>query len=209
MKEHPKRKRLKSRSKSSNDRSTDEERSPSPKRRSKKSKKRHRSRSKKNKKKKHRRYSSSPSPSSSSNDDSDESKYRNNESKESTDSRFRVVSEEDQYKYSLPPDMAQYANVNFDTYIKEADLIKAVLIKNPVPENINPVKTLDDFVKDILKDKKKQKDLDFDNVLEKIQGRNRSVMGPLLKIWTAVASAGLSQEDLVEVDLKEIMEFLE
>ena len=78
--------------------------------------------------------------------------------------------------------MVQYVNVNFDTYIKEADLIKAVLIKNPVPENINPVKTLDDFVKDILKDKKKQKDLDFDNVLEKIQGRNQSVMGPLSKI---------------------------
>ena len=99
--------------------------------------------------------------------------------------------------------MAQYANVNFDTYIKEADLIN-VIIKNPVPENINPVKTLVDFVKDILKDKKKQNDLDFDNVLEKIQGRNRSVMGPLSKIRTAVESARLSQEDSVEVDLKEI-----
>ena len=43
--------------------------------------------------------------------------------------------------------MAQYANVNFDTYIKKADLINAVLIKNPVPENINHVKTLDDLVK--------------------------------------------------------------
>ena len=66
-----------------------------------------------------------------------------------------------------------------DTYIKEADVIKVVLIKTPVPKNINPVKTLDDFVKDILKDKKKKKDLDFDNVLENIQGCNRSVMGPL------------------------------
>ena len=75
--------------------------------------------------------------------------------------------------------MAQYANVNFDIYIKEADLIKTVLIKNPVSENINPVKILDDFVKDIFKDKKKQKDLDFDNILEKIQVRNRPVMGPL------------------------------
>ena len=149
------------------------------------------------------------SPSSSSNGDSDESKYRKNEGKESADSRFRVVSEEDQYKYSLPPDRAQYANVNFDTYIKEADIIKAVLIKNPVPENINPVKTLDDFAKDILKDKKKQKDLDFDNVLEKIQGQNRSVMGPLSKIWTTVESARSSQEDSVEVDLKEIQEFVE
>ena len=121
LKEHPKRKIPKSCCKSSNDRSTDEERNPSPKRRSKKSHKRHRSRSKNNKQKKHRRYSSPPSPSSSSNDDSDESKYRNNEGKESTDSRFRVVFEEDQYKYRIPPDMAQYSNVNFDTYIKEAD----------------------------------------------------------------------------------------
>ena len=163
LKEHPKRKRSKSRIKSLNNRSTDEERSPSPKRRSIKSKKRHRSRSKKNKKKNHWRYSSPPSPSSSSNDDLDESKYRNNKGKESADSRFRLVSEEDQYKYSLPPDMAQWANVNCNTYIKETDLIKAVLIKNLVSQNIDPVKTLDDFVKDILKDKKKQKDLDFQN----------------------------------------------
>ena len=75
--------------------------------------------------------------------------------------------------------------------MKEADLIKAVLIKNPVPENINPVKTLYDIVKHILQDKKKQKNLNFDNVLEKIQSRNRSVMGPLSKIWTAVDSARL------------------
>ena len=53
--------------------------------------------------------------------------------------------------------MAQYANVNFDTYIKEADLIKAVPIKNPVPENINPVKILDDFVKISLKIKRSRR----------------------------------------------------
>ena len=87
---------------------------------------------KKSKKKKHRKYSSSRSPSSLSNDNSDESKYKNNEGKESTDSRFRVVPEEDQYQYSLPIDMAQYPNANFDTYIKKGDLVKAVLIKNLV-----------------------------------------------------------------------------
>ena len=74
--------------------------------------------------------------------------------------------------------MVQYANVNFDTYIKKADLINAVLIKNPVPENINHVKTLDDLVKEILQDKKKQKDLDF--VLEK---NSRS---KLISCWSIV-----------------------
>ena len=44
------------------------------------------------------------------------------------------------------------------------------------------METLDDSLKDILKDKKIQKDLNFDKVLEKIQGGNRSVMGSLSKI---------------------------
>ena len=104
--------------------------------------------------------------------------------------------------------MAQYANVNFDTYMKEADLIKAALIKNRVPENINSLKTLYDMVKHILQDKKKEKNLNFDNVLEKIQSRNRSVMGPLSKIWSAVDSARLCQADSLEVYLNEIQEFV-
>ena len=81
-----------------------------------------------------------------------------------------MVSEEDQYKKSLAPDIAQYTDVNFDTHIKEVHLIKTFLIKNSVPKNINPVKNLDDFVKDTLKDKNKQND-----------------------IWNAVESAKLSQ----------------
>ena len=90
-----------------------------------------------------------------------------------------------------------------------ADLIKPLLIENPVQENINPVKTLDDFVRDILKDKKKPKDLNFDNVLDKIQDLNWLLMGPLSKIWTAAESARLSQKDSEVVDLKEIQEFVE
>ena len=81
--------------------------------------------------------------------------------------------------------MTQYVSINFNTYIKEADLIKAAITKNTLPENINPVKTLNDFVKDILKDNKKQNDLDFDNVFENIQDWNWSVMGPLSETWTA------------------------
>ena len=98
--------------------------------------------------------------------------------------------------------MVQYASVNFDTYIKEADLIKGVLCKNPVPENISSVKTLDNLMKDILKDQKKQKDLDFDNVFEKFQGGNQSVMCPISNVWTTIDSARLYQEDSMEDNLK-------
>ena len=104
--------------------------SRSVKRRPKMSKKLLQSRRKKTKMKKHWRYSSLSSPLNWSRDDFDNIKYRSNEGNESTDSRFRVASEEDQYqyrlhiayKYRLNTYMAQYANVHFDTYIKQADL---------------------------------------------------------------------------------------
>ena len=119
-----------------------------------------------------------------------------------------MVRVEDQYKYILPPEIAQYPNVNFDTKIKEADLIKAVLIGNLGSEDINPVKTLHNFVKDVLKDKKNKKDLSFGNIFNK-NSRSKSIRyGFFIKIWTSVESARLSQEDSVETGLKEIQEFM-
>ena len=63
-------------------------------------------------------------------------------------------------------------------------------------------------MKYILKDKKNQKDLDFD-VLEKIQGRNWSVMSQSSKIWTSFELARSSLEGSVEDGLKEIQGFVE
>ena len=65
--------------------------------------------------------------------------------------------------------MAEYANTHFGTYMKEADLKQQILIENLVPDNLDKVKKLDDFVHDILKDKRKQKDLGMIATLEKIQ----------------------------------------
>ena len=65
--------------------------------------------------------------------------------------------------------MAEYANTHFRTYMKEADLKQQILIENPVPDNLDEVKKLDDFVHDILKDKRKQKDLGMIATFEKTQ----------------------------------------
>ena len=45
-------------------------------------------------------------------------------------------------------------------------------------------------MKDILNDKRKQKDLDSNNVLEKNEGQNQSIIRSLSKIWTAVSQPG-------------------
>ena len=62
-------------------------------------------------------------------------------------------------------------------------------MENSVADNLDQVKKLDDFFRDILKDKHKQKDLDMDVTFKKIQSKNVCMMGPLSKLWMLVEEA--------------------
>ena len=64
--------------------------------------------------------------------------------------------------------MVEYTNTYFETYVKKADLKQQILMENPVPDYLEQVKKLDNFVRDILKDMRKQKDLNMDGKFEKI-----------------------------------------
>ena len=105
--------------------------------------------------------------------------------------------------------MAEYANTHFETYVKEADLKQQILMENPAPDNLDQVKKLDDFVRDILKDKRKQKDLDMTVTFEKIQSKNACVMGPLSKLWMFVEEARRSKEKQIPIDLDNIRAYIE
>lgn len=70
-------------------------------------------------------------------------------------SQFQTTSKKDKFRYSLPTHIGEYANTNFESYVKEADIKQQILMKNPVPDNLDQVRKLDDFVRDILKDKYK------------------------------------------------------
>ena len=67
-------------------------------------------------------------------------------------------------------------------------------MENSMSDNLGQVKKLDDFVRDILKDKHRQKDLDIDVTPEKIERKNACMMGPLSKIWILVEEACRSKE---------------
>ena len=58
--------------------------------------------------------------------------------------RFRIITEEKEYKWSLPQDMASYVNDNLEKYLPEKDVKEAILIQTPRPENLDPLKKLDD-----------------------------------------------------------------
>ena len=49
--------------------------------------------------------------------------------------------------------MASYAINYFEEFIPKGDLKEAILMQNPVPENMDAVKKLDEFLKDLLKKK--------------------------------------------------------
>ena len=116
---------------------------------------RKRGRSKKRKRKhskKHRRYSSTSS-SSASESHSPERKQKkaskmgrkhrrkqssspSNESDTETDfdtEPFKVISEADKYKYHLPTNMANYANEQFHSYVKNTEVKEQILLTSPVP----------------------------------------------------------------------------
>ena len=65
--------------------------------------------------------------------------------------------------------MAEHTNAYFETYVKKVYLKQYFIMDNPVPDNLDYVKKLDYFTRNILKDKRKQKDLDMDETFEKIQ----------------------------------------
>ena len=148
------------------------------------------------KKKKHRRKRDSSSSSS-------------NSETSSADEGFQVISEEDQYKYSLPQKIATYINDHFSTYMKDPDIKKQVLLKNPVPNNVNKAKKLDEFVRDILKEKHKPRDLDLDSTFEKIQTKNINVLGPLSKLYLMIKKASASDEEEVSIELDQLKEYVE
>ena len=139
---------------------------------------RRKKRSKKPSRKKWRRRSpSSSSSSSSSHSSSSESEEQDQETK-----RFHIVSNEDQFKWDLPSELASYANTQFEKCIPEKNIHDPICEVHPVTNNLNQVRKMDKFLRDLLKEKNKNNSLAVDEILGKIQKRTLSVMGPLSKV---------------------------
>ena len=75
---------------------------------------------------------------------------------------------------------------------------EAILCQNPVPDNLDNVKKLNDFLRDILKEKRKTNEQNIKNVLEKLQPKTVDVMGPLSKLWTIVEGETGTEKDAVQ-----------
>ena len=73
--------------------------------------------------------------------------------------------------------MASYANKYFEEFIPEENLKEANLTQSPVSENMDTVKKLDDFLKDLLIEKKKTNEQNLEKIFEKLQNKTTDVTG--------------------------------
>ena len=87
-----------------------------------------------------------------------------NDSYDSQQTRFKTVTEDEKFKWKLPKGIATYANKYFEEFIPEGDLKEVILMQSPLPENMDTVKKLDDFLKDLSKEKKKTNDQNLENI---------------------------------------------
>ena len=71
---------------------------------------------------------------------------------------------------------------------------EAILLNLPRPENTDPIKKLDDFLLELLKQKKKTVDIMIDGIFEKFQDKVTDIMGPLSKLWVMIENANSEQD---------------
>ena len=74
---------------------------------------------------------------------------------ESHNDRFEIITENEKFEWKFPKGMANYANKYFEEYVPEESLKEVILYQNPVPDNLDNVKKLDHFLRNILKEKRK------------------------------------------------------
>ena len=75
----------------------------------------------------------------------DSSSSDGNDSDDSQHARFKIVTEDEKFKSTLPKGMASYTNKYFEQFIPERDLKEAILSQSPLPENMDTVKKIRRF----------------------------------------------------------------
>ena len=139
----------------------------------------------------------------------DSSSSDGNVSNDSQHARFKIVTEDEKFKWKLPKGMASYAKKYFEKFIPEGDLKESILTQSPVPENMDTVKKLDDFYKDPLKEKKKTNEQNLESIFEKLQNKTRDVMCPLAKLWKILEDAKQVEDEAVQISVKELFFYVE
>lgn len=108
--------------------------------------------------------------------------------------RFKVTREEDAHKWSLPEELAEYANEASEQFIPDKELKEQIMFEAPRPSNLDAIKSLDETLVTILK-RQNHQGYELDKTLKKIQEKVGDIMGPLSKVWKMVELVRTSGEE--------------
>ena len=112
---------------------------------------RKKSKTRPNKKRRNHHYSSSDDSGTSSMLSSSTSNSESNEYEQKNKIEgFHVIAHEDINKYDLPEDRACYVNKHISNLIPEKESKDSTLVIPPVPNNIDKVYQIDNFIKQVL-----------------------------------------------------------
>ena len=83
----------------------------------------------------------------------------------------------------LTQDRVSYVNELISNFILEKELNDLILRILPVPNNIDKVHQIDNFIKHVLNEKGKSRKQSLEAVLEKLQRKTRDIYRPMARIW--------------------------
>ena len=125
----------------------------------------------------------------------DDSESENSDQEYEDFKRFHVTSKDEKFQWNLPDNLARYAYEQFSLYTPEKVLQESIMNKNPIPRNVHPPKKMDDFMRELLLEKRNHFEITSDTNLVKLQQKLLDVTCPLSKIWATVESAKNSQDE--------------
>ena len=134
-----------------------------------------------------------------------------NETNGNTSKLSKILSKEEQYRWSFPADVSAYANENSKKFmLYKATLREATLLKSPKPENNDLVKKLDEFFLELPEEKKKTLDINIVSISENIQDCVTGIIGASSKLWVIIENPNSARAGEAPAALKNtVLELLE
>ena len=123
--------------------------------------------------------------------------------------RCEIIADEVQHEWELPDELAYYANKYLQKFVQDKNLKDSNLNENPVPTNITKPRKLDDYYKELLEENRAKREFTLDGTLEKIQSKKLNIMGPLSKLWFRFEEVLAQENNMVQLDLNELIQYLE
>ena len=114
--------------------------------------------------------------------------------------RFELESDDFENSWALPSGQATYVRKYIATHISPKDIKENILSVTPVPSNIKNSQNLDEYIKELLVENKKNNTLNQEKVLNGIQDQVVTILAPLSKLWSTME---LERNAVLEEELNE------